>query len=243
MDSRFIKTSLWIMGFVFFIVTAAEAKISGTSTTQTSCTTQLHLAGLCSIEVEGLLNGLGNVTKTPTAFAVTVLIQEGIVYCKNPAGNSLAGNGVPFRGAITLEGGDTINAGDVSKNGKSLKDIPFHDAQLIQALIDSGAVTAEQIACPNPSWIQIILIKKLQVLGEQFTDPTPTNSATCDLDNDPLIIDNTCTLVDALGTQCSAPVVADDTTLVWQQFNYGCTKLCHNSDNNSTDCPASLPIL
>ena len=242
MASRFITRSILVVGLVFLMGTEAGARIGGQSTSQTGCTQALHDAGFCSIEVEGLLQGLGNVTNTPTAFAVTVLIQDGKVYCKNPAGNSLEGNGVPFRGAITLEGANTINAGDVTKNGKSLSEVVFHDAQLIEAIIAGGAVTADEIACPNPGWTQIILVKQLQVLGEQFTDPTPTVPATCDLDTDPITIDNTCTLVDALGAQCSAPVVADDKTLVWQQFNYACTKLCHNSNNQFPDCPAAPPI-
>jgi hypothetical protein len=242
MASRFITRSILVIGLVFLMGTTAGARIGGQSTSQTGCTQELHDAGFCSIEVEGLLTGLGNVTNVPTAYAVTVRIQEGKVYCKNPAGGNLEGNGVPFRGAITLEGGDTINAGDVTKNGKSLKEIVFHDAQMIQAVVDSGAVTAEEISCPNPGWTQIILVKQLQVLGEQFTDPTePT---TCDLNSDPLIIDTTCTLVDALGTQCTAPAApgGDDKNLVWQQFTYACTKLCHNSNNQFPDCPAAPPI-
>ena len=235
MRIKFLKGIL-VLGIMLFMGPAASAWVSGTSTTQTKCTTQLHLAGLCSIEVEGLLKGLGNVTKTPTAFGVTVVVQEGKVYCKNPAGNSLEGNGVPFRGAIALDGGDTITAADVSKNGKTLKEIVFHDWQLIEAVIAGGVVTADEIACPNPGWIQIILVKKLQVFGEQFTDPTPSDTTTCDLDSDPLNLFG-CTLVDALGTQCSAPVVADDKTLVWQPFSYGCTEICH--DATGSTCPVN----
>lgn len=244
MASRFITRSILVIGLVFLMGTTAGAKIGGTSTSQTGCTQALHDAGFCSIEVEGLLTGLGNVIKTPTAFAVTVLIQEGKIYCKNPAGNSLEGNGVPFSGAtVVVEGAETINAADVSKNGRSLSEIVFHDAELIQALIDSGQVNAEEIQCPNANWIQIILVKKLQVLGEQFTDPASTEPNTCELNSDPLIITDQCTFVDALGTQCSAPVVADDKTLVWQQFTYSCTPtLCHNSNNTFPDCPAAPPI-
>jgi hypothetical protein len=236
MVNRFITRHFLALGLVFFMGQTASATISNTSTTQIKCTTTNHLLGLCSIQVEGLLKGLGNVTKTPTAFAVTVVIQEGKVFCKNPAGNTLEGNGVPFRGAIALDGGDTINAGDVTKNGKSLKDIVFHDWQLIDAVIAGGVVTADQIACPNPGWIQIILVKKLQVFGEQFTDPTPTDTTTCDLNSDPLNLFG-CTLVDALGTQCSAPVVADDKTLVWEQFTYGCTEICHDATGQT--CPVN----
>jgi hypothetical protein len=255
MVSKFIVRSILTVTLVFFMGTTARATISGTSTTQTKCTTQLHLAGLCSIQVEGLLKGLGNVTKNPTAFTATVLIQAGSIFCKNPASKSLEGNGVPFSElSIELEGADLIDANQVSKNGKALSDIGFHDGELIAAIEDAlttacsegdqGACdTLAQLPCQHSNWIQTVVVTKLQVLGEQFTDPD-TTTPTCDLNSDPLIIDpDSCTLVDALGTKCDAPpaVVADPKAYVWQAFTYACTESCHNLPTGPI-CPVALPL-
>jgi len=257
MVSKFVMKSILAVSLVFFMGQTAWAVISNTSTTQTSCTAKLRLAGLCSINVEGLLKGLGNVTNNPTAFSATLLIQEGRIFCKNPAGNSIESNGVPFTDVeVTLEGSTGINAADVSKNGRSLSDITFHDPDLIAAveaglnaqcnggLGDPVACTQlEQLPCQHSNWIQTIVVTKLQVLGEQWTDPDTTTPA-CNLNDrnpDPLIeeiiIDtDQCTLADALGTKCDAPpaVVADPKSFIWKAFTYACTESCHDSTGTCT---------
>jgi hypothetical protein len=258
MASRFITRSILVIGLVFLMGTTAGARIGGQSTTQTSCTQALQDAGfctcpngICSIRVDGILNGLKNESKNPAAYAVTIFIQQGNFYCKNPAGNTLEGNGVPFTATVaTLDGVQSVDAADVTKNGRFLADVIFHDADMIDAIIDAkcGATPPDQcqffqdIQCQNPNWIQVVLVKKLQVFGEQFNDPTPTNPLSCNLDSDPVNIDNTCTLVDALGQQCLSPIAANpndqnalDKSLVAQEFTYSCTELCHNV--TGTLCP------
>lgn len=267
MVSKFIMRSILALSLVLFMGTTAGATISGTSTTQTKCTTTNHLLGLCSIAVDGILTKLGNETKNPSAFIVNILIEDGTFFCKNPAGNSIEGNGVPFRGiAVPLENADAVNAADVQHNGRYLADIPFHDAELIGAIVtaECGADQTQWPTCPffqsiqcqHSNWIQTIVITKLQVLGEQFTDPASTEPNTCDLNSDPLIIDNTCTPTDALGTNCIAPqaVLDNPKSFVWKAFTYkdvdvlgnpstndcGTTPVCHNA--TGTTCPAELPL-
>src|SRR5262245_33288636 len=118
MATRFITASILIIGLVLLMGTKAEARISGQATKQTGCTQELAAVGFCtcpeggcSIIVAAILNGLGNVTKVPTAYAVTVSITKATIFCFNPATNSLNGNGVPFRGSATLDGLDTIQPG------------------------------------------------------------------------------------------------------------------------------------
>lgn len=261
MVSKFIMRSILAVSLVLFMGTTAGAKISGTSTTQTSCTPELHLAGFCSIQVEGILNGLKNVTLNPTAFTATILIQDGTIVFLNPAGNSRQANGVPFVNvSVTLEDVDLIDANQISRNGRALSDIVFHDAELIAAI--EAALTAQctadppvQSACDtlaqiqaqsdqHPNWFQTVVVTKLQVLGEQFTDPDTTTS-TCDLNSDPLFINEAaCTLTDALGTKCDAPaaVIANPQKFAWQAFTYACTEACHNVTGFNAPCPTELPL-
>jgi len=255
MVSKIIMRSILAVSLVFFMGTTVRATISGTSTTQTSCTSKNHLLGLCSINVEGILKGLGNVTKDPTAFTVAVLIEGGSVFCKNPAGNSIEGNGVPFTELqVELSASDLIDANQISRNGKALSDIPFHDDVLIQAI--EAALTAqcdadpqsdactqlEQLPCQHSNWVQTVVLTKLQVLGQQFTDDSKTEPNTCDIDAALISGDfsNCLPRADALGTKCDAPaaVLADPKSFVWKAFTYACTESCHNK--TGTICPDDL---
>ena len=101
--------------------------------------------------------------------------------------------------------------------------------------------------------------RKPQVFGEQFSDPTPDNDSTCQLvdgsllvppDNRVIQIDDTCFREDALATQCLSPIAANsddqnalDKSLVWKQFTYDCTTLCHDKDANVIDCPDPPQVL
>ena len=249
MLSKFIVRSILAVGLVFFMVTTAWAAISGTSTSQPKCTTARRAAGLCSVEVDGILKGLGNVTNNPTAFAVSLFVQEGKIFCYNPGSKTLQGNGVPFGSlAIQLAGADTIEAAQVSKNGKALSDVVFHDPQMIAGILEAKPDLEDDIQCQNANWLQIILVKKAQVFGEQQVDPASTEPNDCNI-NDP----NTfpaCQREDALATQCFSPIASEpeqqdelDKALVLQFFSYDCATLCHNKDATFIDCPATPQVL
>jgi len=267
MVSKFLMRSILAVSLVFFMGTTAWAVISNTSTTQTSCTAKNRLLKLCSIEVEGLLKQLGNVTKNPTAFAASILILEGFIVSLNPAGNTGQAEGTPFVNIrVQLDGEVPVNANQVSKNGRALSDIVFHDDELIAAIIaaieaqcSGGAGDPEQCDTllqiqkqleQHPNWIQTVVVTKLEVLGEQWTDPD-TTTPTCNLQDrnpDPniveVIIDETfCQRVDALGTKCDAPpaVVLNPQNYAWEAFTYACTESCH--DATGTSCsPYALPL-
>jgi hypothetical protein len=177
------------------------------------------------------LKGLGNVTKDPTFFRVSILIQAGTLVFLNPAGNSSEANGVPFGNVlVALTAVDPISAPEVTKNGSTLSEVPFHDAEMIDAVVaalQAQCDAGDPTSCDNlkeinqkPNWFRLIVVTQLQVLGEQFTN------------ND---------RVDALGSQCVAPFPAEDAlNFVGVNFDYGCTEECHNKDGDI--CPLSLPL-
>lgn len=269
MVNKFLMKSILAVSLVVFMGTPSWAEVDGTSTTQTSCTSRQIRLGLCSLKVEGLLKRLGNVTNNPTAFAATILIQAGTVVFRNPAIKSGEAEGVPFvTEGFTLEGVVPLDANQVSRNGRALADIVFHDPELIAAVIAGltakcGAEPPDLDACASlaaiqrqvdqhPNWAQTVVVTELQVLGQQFTDADTTSDA-CNLaDRDPdpdivqVIIDAACyPPTDALGTQCTAPpeVVADAVTYTWKAFTYACTEICHDLDNNLPDCNLGFPLL
>src|SRR5262245_25306456 len=129
----------------------------------------------CSIEVDGLLQGLGNVIKgpnfTPTAFTATAFNISGVGLCKNPAANSFEGNGVPFSSVpVAVTGANAISPTQITKNGKALADIVIHDQQITDAL----ALAGFNFTCQNSNWIKVVVVTQLEILGRQLSDPDPT---------------------------------------------------------------------
>lgn len=237
----------------------SKVPICGTSVLCTStCGLSKSNCSYCprSIGIEGILKKLGNVTNDPTAFAVHILIEEGQIAFKNPAGNSLEGQGVPFGGVtVQLNSALPILANQVSKNGTAKSTIVFHDPEMIQAVkaqlqaqCDGGDASAcdtlDALKKADTNWLAFIVVTRLQVLGQQYTDPdTTTNTCNLTPDASGTINPSNCTLTDALGTQCNAPanVVADPEAYAGVAFDYACTESCH--DATGTSCsPYTLPL-
>jgi len=226
MKTLFSIKSILAVSLVLIMSSTAGAWTSGTTSSQLFCKS----IGTCSIKVEGILKGLGNVTNDPTFFQVAILVQGGAIVVANPGGNT-GGIGVPFGDlVVTLAGTDLIGVKDVSRNGTALSEIIFHDADLIAAVVaalqaqcDAAITTAcDALAQINqkPNWKRAIVVTEMQVLGQQFTNNT---------------------LVDALGSQCVAPFdPVNAINFVGVAFNYGCTEVCHN--RTGTTCPLSLPL-
>jgi hypothetical protein len=257
--TRTSNKGILAIGFAFvmsLMSSTASAWVSSTSSSQLACKLP------CSIEVDGILKGLGNVTNNPTAYAASILIEDGSIVFQNPAGNSSQANGVPFVNVtVNLTGSNLINAGQVSKNGTALSAIVFHDPELIQAIIlelgaecdpnnptsptidpnNPACVTWQQIesqASQHPNWLQRVVVTQMQVLGQQFVSGTPTN---CDVQTSLA----GCTPTDALGSECAAPnsVIANPQKNVSQGFNYACTVVCHDKTGSGYPmCPTSLPL-
>ena len=242
-------------------VEAATGTISGTSYSQCvcfSCTgavvscSKSFCVKRCSIDAQGILTGLGNVSKGPNATAaaydVSLFIQDAFVSCVNKAGNAGDASGQPFIGtsAAPLEKTDAITNARIDKNGKAISNIVFTDEEILQALFDAGAfegtgITSINDLCQNANWQPRVLVEKLQALGRVFFDDSDA-AATCDLtppSGAPLALEG-CTLGDALAVQCFAPTGATATT----PFTYvggspdgspPCDTLCH--DDAGSICP------
>jgi hypothetical protein len=231
MTTKFSIKSILAVSLVLIMSSTASAYVYKMINGQiVNCT----LSPLCSIQVEGLLKGLGNVTNNTTFFTVSILIQEGTMVFLNPAGNSKQANGVPFGDVfVELTETDLINAGQVTKNGSALSEIIFHDADMIDAIVaalqaqcladpnSESCDTLNQINTQNQNWLRLIVVTRLQVLGQQFTNNN---------------------LEDALGQQCEAPnqVQANPKNFVGVEFTYGCTEECHNK--TGPQCPLLLPL-
>jgi len=189
----------------------------------------------CSVRADRILKGLGNVNLNPTEFKVWLYLQNSSLWCQNKAGNATPANGQPY-GQITVEAVDQIKSTEVSKNGKALSDITFHDRTqngeigMIEALIANNAVpgiTNVDQLCPNANWQVYLLITQMQALGQLFT----TNG-----------------LEDALGQQCYAPPGAN----AFDSFDFvgingpgtSCDTLCWNSNKSFGICsnPPNFPI-
>jgi hypothetical protein len=212
----------------------------------------------CSVNVEGLLGGLGNVSKgpnaNPVAYRVTMFIQDAEVSCINPGGNAERANGQPFfTTAVPLSATDVINSPkQVTKNGRALADVLFEDSDIINGLIAGGAfdgtnITSLADVCPNAGWTARVLVKQMQVLGQVFDNSE--NSPTCGqlvqvgdesvprLFHDPrtsyAVVNDGCNLTDALTVQCYAPtgaIVDTNFTYVGGSFDGAppCETTCSN---------------
>jgi hypothetical protein len=263
-------TAVLAMGSV---VQAATGTISGTSYSQCvcfSCTgavvscSKSFCVKRCSIDAEGILKGLGNVSKGPNATAalydVILFIQDAFVSCVNKAGNTATASGQPFIGTDTadLEKADTITNAKIDKNGTAVSKIVFTDEEILAALFAAGAfagtgITSPADLCPNANWQPRVLVEKLQALGRVFFDDDPATS--CNLvpsQQEPLNLDE-CTLGDAQAVQCFAPTGATAST----PFTYvggspdgspPCDTLCHDKtgsicpDPNDEPSPYPLPF-
>jgi hypothetical protein len=212
----------------------------------------------CSVDVEGLLGGLGNVSKgpnaNPVAYRVTMFIQDAEVSCINPGGNAERASGQPFIGTpVPISDTDVINsAAQVTKNGRALADVLFEDADIIDNLIKAGAfvdsgITSIADLCPNTGWTARVLVKQMLVLGQAFDNSE--NSLICDLNNPEtsyISLNDGCNLTDAMAVQCYAPTGS----IVDTPFTYvgdspdgapPCNTICSNrlAEQNSSvpSCP------
>jgi hypothetical protein len=240
MTTKFLIKSILAVGLVVIMSSTVGAIVS--STTVSGCTLYKKSLGQCSIFVEGLLKGLGNVTSNPTAFTVILTRISGRIFCKNPAGNSIEANGVPFQDVeVSPVGADTINQGQVTRNGRALSEIVFHDPQLIAELAEAGFT----VSCQNSNWIQVIVVTQLEVTGKQLSDPTPNDDAQCLLDPGPnqnFIIDSTCDVDDTLRNSCriEEPYFSNPASAIGvAKYDYDCSEICHSSD--PTQCDVNIP--
>jgi len=254
MTSKFAIKSILGVSLIFMLgAMSSPASAIVSSTTVSGCSLYKKALGQCSVFVDGILKGLGNVTKNPTAFRVTMSKISGQVFCKNPAGNSATANGQPFFDEfVSLDAGDTIAPGEVSRNGKALSETTFHDPVII------GAFPADQFPdCQNQNWIKVIVVTRMQVMGRQYEDPTPADNSpgNCFLNPDLAAGEefdfDGCTVVDTLRTSCriedpyfNNPALA----LGVKSYSYGnentgtggCTEICHSNDE--TQCNAGFPV-
>jgi hypothetical protein len=238
-----------------FMSSIAGAWVSGTSSSNLSCTPTQILLGQCSIKSSGALKGLGNTTNDQTAYSVDLLIEAGSIEGVNPAFNADPANGTPFGSlAINVSASSLVDAEQISRNGRATKDIIFHDDELIAAVLaalDSSCSAGDLDACAileeinsqiaqHPNWHFGIVVTQMQVLGKQWTDEV----GGCDLLGEFSDDHTGCTLTDALGSTCTAPqdVQDDPGSYLWVEFDYDCTEVCHNTDKKSTSCPADLPL-
>jgi hypothetical protein len=243
-----IKSSLAVSMVFMLGVMSPTASALVTSTTVSGCTLYKKSLGQCSVFVDAILKGLGNVRTNPTAFAATMFKISGQVFCVNPAGNSSEANGQPFTDLpVELSAGDAVTQDEITKNGKSLSDVAFHDADILKALADNDVALPD---CQS-QWNKTIIVTKMEILGRQLEDPTPSNPATCYLSpntGEDFLVDG-CTTVDSLRVSCriQAPYFDSPVLAIGKTYTYGdkdtgsgaCTEICHSTDANlcSTTAP------
>lgn len=202
----------------------------------------------CSIEGEATLKKLANVTNTPTGYRLFAFLQNVELFCENQGGNAQPANGQPFLGqSVQLNQTDVIDAVQVTKNGTAVSEIIIHDADIVQALLNTPGVfppnTTEADLCPSGTWTVYPLVHEFQPHGQLFTNAN--NVPTCDISN-PSSADG-CVLNDALGEQCFAPAGAT----IYEPFDYvgangvpPCDTLCHNvasPPGSEPACPNDPP--
>jgi hypothetical protein len=228
--------------------------IFGTSTTFRCTDSTLKTCYKCSVNVEGLLSGLGNVdpnkpNANPVAYHVTLAIRAAEVSCVNQPGNAEPANGQPFINSEVFVGGTDVidRAAEVTKNGRALSDILFEDRDIIAALFAAGAfegtgITSAGDLCKR-NWTPRVLVTEMRVLGQVFDNSE--NSSACNL-ADPrtsyTVANDGCNLTDALGVHCFAPegaVVNTFFTYVGADEAPPCDTFCSNRLASSTvlACP------
>jgi hypothetical protein len=207
-------------------------KIFGTAPTFRCTTSAATTCYKCSVNVESLLGGLGNVSQGPNAdvvlYRVTMFMQDVHVSCVNKAGNAEPANGQPFINlAVDVSEEDLIDAAQVTKNGRALSDILFEDHEIIATLIAADAfdesITSAADLCQK-NWTPRVLIRKMQVFGQVF---------------------NNSELADAMAVQCFAPagaVANEFFTYVGSDFAPPCDLLCSNKlENQNSGIPSCPP--
>lgn len=257
MTTTFSIKSVLAVSLVFIlsaISSTAGALVS--STTVSGCSLYKKALGQCTVFTDTILKGLGNVTRNPTAFTATMSKISGSIFCKNPAGNTVEdNNGTPFTEvAVVLAGADTINPAQVTKNGKALSEIDFHDQEIIAAIKSVPGISVPD--CQNSNWIQVIVVTKMQIMGQQWEDPSPGDNASCFLTPGPG--ENfdfaDCNNTDTLRVSCRIqdPYFSNPASAIGVKlYNYGadvegpgagtgsCTVICHST--NPAECNLTSP--
>jgi hypothetical protein len=165
--------------------------------------------------------------------------MTGFIFCKNPAGNSAEANGRPFTEVdVDLTGVEAVTPAAVSKNGRALVDIDFHDVEILQELAAAGVT----IACDKSNWIKIPVITSMEIMGQQLSDPDPLNITGCNLPATGPLTTDTCNIVDTLRVSCriQEPYFTTPASAIGQTYSYGaansgtgsCTEICHSADPN-----------
>jgi hypothetical protein len=196
------------------------------------CNSSLTKCYKCSVNVEALLGGLGNVSQGPNQdfvqYRVTMFMQDVHISCVNKAGNAEPANGQPFINvAVDVSKEDLIDAAQVKKNGRALSDILFEDDEIITTLIAAevfdDSITSAADLCKR-NWTPRVLIREMQVFGQVF---------------------NNSELADAMAVQCLAPAnaVADELfTYVGSDLTPPCDILCSNKlENQNSGVPSCPP--
>jgi len=222
MTNKFVIKSILAVSSVFVLsVMSPTANALVSSTTVSGCSLYKKSLGQCSVFVDGILKGLGNVGKNPTAFAVTMTKISGTIFCKNPAGNSTEANGVPFTNVeVLLSDVDPLEQAQVTKNGKALSEIVFHDPQIIEAI-----KTATQVPdCQHSNWLQVIVVTQMEVIGQQLEGSDPS------------------VITDTLRTSCRIqdPYFLNPASAIGvKSYDYNCTEICHSTDSSA--CNLTTP--
>lgn len=189
-----------------------------------------RISGTNSIAVDSILKQLKNADVTVPSYEVVLFLQRVSLRCTNPAGNTEgANNGQPFNlDEVTVGATQTNDDFAITKNGRALSEIIFHDPELVEAVL--AGLPPDATICKQ-NWSVVldkIVVHEMQAFGTLFT---------CANGGDPTDPRNTgCTIEDALAAQCAVP-----SNLTLQQlfssltFDYNCTTLCHNSEG--TQCP------
>lgn len=250
MTSSFsIKSIIAVSLVLIMSIMSSTASAWVTSTTVSGCSLYQKSLGQCTVYVDGLLKGLGNVNKNPTAFEATMWNMSGLVTCYNPAGNAFEGQGVPFTDIeVSLDSGSTISPDALTRNGKTLSEIAFHDPQIVAAI---NSALDEPVTCQNSNWFPVAVVTSMQIMGRQVSDPDPSTAADgCDLPATGDITTTGCTIDDTLRVACRIqdPYFDDPASALGvAYYDYGdimtgtgyCTEICHSTD--PTACNSTNP--
>jgi hypothetical protein len=159
----------------------------------------ISVIGINSVEVESILKQLQNTAITNPRYEVVMVLQKVSATCLNAAGQTGdANNGRPFSvDNVEVSEAESINSSKITKNGKYLSEIIFTDADL------AAALAGVRGGC-NQNWtMDKIVVHEMQVFGTLFSCTAA----------------GSCTIEDALGKHCFAPVGVD---LFNATFEYEC---------------------
>jgi len=256
-----IKSILAVSLLCSISIMSSTASAWVTSTTVSGCSLYQKSLGQCTVYVDGLLKGLGNVNKNPTAFKGTMWDISGLITCFNPAGNAFEGQGVPFDDLIIpVESGSAISPDSISKNGKTLSEIAFHDPEIAKA-VNAGLTEAglDPVTCQNDNWIPVVVVTSMQIMGQQISDPDTSDSPDpadpesftgCYLPITGKLYTEGCDIDDTLRVACRIqdPYFADPASALGEKYyDYvspttgagNCDVICHDTDPEQ--CNATSP--